>query len=102
MTMSKISSKWRVMPRRSATFSACGHRAVGENELAAGKLLDRGAEARVGFDRRVVDVVNILEKVVGPDAVLLHQAAERRAVAAVIVLLDAVGFFGDRFRRRPT
>ncbi len=62
--------------------------AVGEDQLAAGKLLDRGAEHRVGLQRRVVDVVHVAQELVGLHAVLGHQAAHRGAVALVVVLLQ--------------
>ena len=54
------------------------------------------ASARVGLDRRMVDVVDIFEEIVRRDAVLLHQAAQRRAVAPVVVLLDALRFLRRR------
>jgi hypothetical protein len=63
-------------------------RAVGQDELAAGKRLDRGAQRRVELDRGVVDVVGEVEEGVGVDVVLLDEAAQRRAVAVVEVLLQ--------------
>ena len=63
-------------------------RAVGENEFAAGQFFQRGAERRIGLDRRMVDLMHDLEIFVGLHIVLDHQPAHRRAVALVIILLD--------------
>ncbi len=65
--------------------------AVGEDQLAAGQLFQRGAERRIGLQRRMVDLVDELEVVVRVDAVLGHQPAHGGAVTLVIVLLDAEG-----------
>ena len=62
--------------------------AVGENQLAAGQLLECQAERGVGLERRVVDLMHEIEEVVRLHAVLGHQPAHRGAVAAVIVLLQ--------------
>src|SRR5262245_52750903 len=62
--------------------------AIGEDELATLELLDRGAERRVGLERRVIDLVHEIEEVVRLHAVLGHQPAHRGAVALVIVLLQ--------------
>ena len=64
-------------------------RAVGEDELAAGQPLDRGAERGVRLERRMIDLVHIGEVVVRVHPVLGHHPAHRGAVAAVIVLLHA-------------
>ena len=66
-------------------------RAVGEDELAAGEAPDRSAERGIGHERRVVDVVNEFEEIIGLQAVLGHQTAQGGAVAPVIILLHAVG-----------
>ena len=39
--------------------------AVGEDQLAAGQFLDGRAERRVRLQRRVIDLVHIVEKIVG-------------------------------------
>ena len=62
--------------------------AVGEDQLAAGELLDRYAERGVGLERGVVDLVYEVEEVVRLHAVLGHQPAHRGAVALVVVLLQ--------------
>ena len=62
-------------------------RAVCQNKFATGQLFDRGAERRIGRQRRMIDGVDIFEIIVRIEAVLGHQAAHRRAVAQVIVLL---------------
>ena len=66
--------------------------AVGHDQLAPGQLFDRRAEHRIWHKRRVVDLMDELEIVVGLQAVLGHQAAHGGAVAAVIILLQAEGF----------
>ena len=63
-------------------------RAVGQDELAAGELRDRRAERGVGRQRRVIDLMHDLQKLIRLQAVLLHQAAHGRAVAPVIILLQ--------------
>ena len=67
-------------------------RAVGEDQLAAGQFLDRGAERGVRLERRMVDVVHEGEIVVRVHPVLGHHAAHRGAVALVVVLLHAERF----------
>ena len=74
-------------------------RAVGQDQLAPGKLCDRRAHRRIGLQRRVIDLVHIGQIIVGVDAMLGHHAAHAGAVAAVIVLLDHAGFFRRRFSR---
>ena len=64
-------------------------RAVGEDELAARQLFERGAERRIGLERRMVDLVHELEIVVRLHAMLGHHSAHGGAVAPVIVLLHA-------------
>ena len=66
-------------------------RAVGEDQLAAGKLLDRGAERWVRLERRVVDLVHEGEIRVRVHPVLGHHAAHRGAVTLVVVLLHPEG-----------
>ena len=81
-------------PRQHRIGVAAG--AVGEDELAAGELLDRDAERRIGLERGVVDLVHEIEEIVGLHAVLDHQSAHRGAVALVVVLLHAEGLLvGD-------
>ncbi len=67
-------------------------RAVGEHELAARELGDRRAERGVGRQRRVIDLMNDFEEFVRVEAVLLHEPAQRRAVAPVIILLHPERF----------
>src|SRR5262249_16797400 len=62
--------------------------AVGENELAPLELRDRGAERRVRRQRRVVDLMHHLQKLIRLEAVLRHQPAHGCAVALVIILLQ--------------
>ena len=62
--------------------------AVGEDELAAGKLFDRRPQRRIGFERRIIDLVDVIEKIVGLHAVLDHHPAQGGAVALVIILLQ--------------
>ena len=69
-----------------------GARAVGEDQLAARQSLDRGAERRVRLQRRVVDLVHVVEEIVRLHPVLGHHPAHRGAVALVIILLLAEGF----------
>ena len=64
-------------------------RAIGKDQLAPGQLADRGAELRIWRQRRVIDLMDHFEKFVRLKPVLLHQAAHRRAVAPVIILLQA-------------
>src|SRR5437870_4494253 len=68
------------------------HRAVGEDQLAAGQFCDCRPHRRIGLQRRMVDFVHIAKEIVGADAVLGHHAAHGGAVAAVIVFLDTAGF----------
>ena len=62
--------------------------AVGEDELAARQLADRRAEHRIGLQPGIVDVVHLLEEIVGVDAVPVHQPVQRRAVFEVEFLLQ--------------
>jgi hypothetical protein len=73
------------------------HRAVGEDQLAAGQLCDRSPHHRIGLQRRVVNLVHISQKVVRADAVLGHHAAHGGAVAAIKILLDAARFLRRHF-----
>ena len=63
--------------------------AVGEDELAAGELFQRRAERRVGLDGRMIDLVDIFQKIVGTHTVFDHHAAHGGAVAAIKILLLA-------------
>ena len=67
--------------------------------LRPGKFLDRGAERRIGLERRMVDLVHEVEIVVGLHAVLGHQPAHGGAVALVIVLLHAEGLVVRHFQK---
>ena len=75
-------------------------RAVGQDQLAAGKFCDRSPHRRVRLQRRVIDLVHIGQIIVGVHAMLGHHAAHAGAVAAVIVLLDHAGFFRGDFQER--
>jgi hypothetical protein len=66
-------------------------RAVGKNIFLARQAQDGGAERRVGLHAGMVDVVHELEELVHVDVAREHQAAQRRAVLAVEILLDALG-----------
>ena len=70
------------------------HVACGEDDLAAGKRLERRLERRVGLDRRVVDVVHVIEEMRGIDAVQGHHAAHRSAVLAPVLFLHAARLLG--------
>src|SRR5947209_1752393 len=63
-------------------------RAVGEHQLAPRQLCDRGSHRRIGLERRMVDLMDVSEVVVGSDAMQAHHAAHAGAVAAVVILLD--------------
>ena len=67
-------------------------RAVGEDQLAAGKFFQRGTECRIRRERRMVDPMHEVEIVVGTHAVFGHHSAHGRAVAPVIILLQAERF----------
>ena len=68
--------------------------AVRQDELAARQLFQRGAERRIGLERRMIDRVDVFEIGVGVHAVLEHEAAQAGAVALVEILLDAEGVVG--------
>ena len=63
-------------------------RAVGEYEFAARQLGDGRAQRGIGLERRMIDLMHDFKKLVRLEPVLLHQAAHRRAVAAIVVLLQ--------------
>src|SRR5262249_31097976 len=65
--------------------------AVGENELAAQQPFQCGAERRVRLGRRMIDLMDEIEKIVGIHPVLDHHAPHGGAVAAVEILLLAEG-----------
>ena len=67
-------------------------RAVGQDQLAARQPFDRRTHRRIGLERRVIDLMDVSEIVVGGDAVFGHHAAHAGAEALVVVLLDAPGF----------
>ncbi len=62
--------------------------AVGEDELAARQLRDRGGERGVGLQHVHLDRMDIGEEVVRIDVMFRHQPGQRRAVAVEIVLLQ--------------
>src|SRR5262245_53570640 len=64
-------------------------RAVGQDQLAPGQSLDRGAQRRVRGEGRMVNLMHEIEKVVGFHAMLGHQSAHRGAVALVVIFLQA-------------
>lgn len=72
-------------------LAGMGAGAVGEDQLAAGKFSDRSAHRRIWLQRRVVNLMDVFEKVVGLEAVLGHHAAHGGAVTAVIVFLNPEG-----------
>ena len=63
-------------------------RAVGQDEFAATQFGDGGAERRVGLKRRAIDLVHDVEELVGLEIMFLHQAAQRRTVATVVIFLQ--------------
>lgn len=67
-------------------------RPVGEDEFA-GQFSKRRPERRIGFDRRVIGLVHEVEKIIRLHAVLDHQPAQGRAVAPVIIFLQAESLF---------
>ncbi len=73
-------------------------RAVGEDELAAGQFLERRAQRRIGLERRVIDLVHVVEVGVRIEPVLGHQPAHGGAVALVIILLHAEGLVLRHFQ----
>ena len=73
-------------------------RAVGQDQLAAGKFCDRSPHRGVRLQRRVIDLVHVGQIIVGMHAMLGHHAAHAGAVAAVIILLDHAGFFRGDFQ----
>src|SRR5262249_33395947 len=64
-------------------------RAVGQNQLASGQALDRRSQRRVWSKRRMIDLVDEIEEVVGFHAVLGHEPPHRSAVTLVVVFLYA-------------
>ncbi len=68
--------------------------AVGQDQLAAAELLDRGAQRRVRLQRRMVDRMHELQEIVRMQPVLGHQPAQRGAVAPVIIFLDPERLLG--------
>ena len=68
--------------------------AVGQDQLAAPELLDRGPERRVGLERRMVDRMHELQEIVRMQSVLRHQPAQRGAIAPVIILLHPERLLG--------
>ena len=72
--------------------------AVGEDELAARQLLDRGAERGIRLERGMVDLVHEIEIIVRVHAVLGHHPAHRGAVALVIILLQLEGVVARDFQ----
>src|SRR5262245_8628204 len=63
-------------------------RAIGQDQLAPRKALDRGPQRRVGSERRMIDLMDEIEEVVGLHAMLGHQSPHRGAIALVVVLLQ--------------
>jgi hypothetical protein len=63
-------------------------RAVGEDELAARKLLDRLAEAVIQLDGSMIDVMREIEEVVRIDIVFLDQRPQGRAVFVIEIFLQ--------------
>ena len=72
-------------------------RAIGQDQLAAGKSCDRRPHRGVRLQRRVIDLVHIGQIIVGMHAMLGHHAAHAGAVAAVIILLDHAGLVRGDF-----
>src|SRR5262245_25569263 len=63
--------------------------AIRKNELAAGKIFQSRTQSRIGLQRRMIDAVHELEIIIGLQTMLGHQAAHRRSIALVVVLLQA-------------
>ncbi len=89
------------MPRRAGDLVRMGAAAVGEDELAAGERGDGAPKARVRLDGGMVDVVDVFQEIVGRDAVFDHQAAQRRAVATVVILLEEARVFQRKIEKAP-
>ena len=66
--------------------------AGGHDELAPRQARQRARKLRIRSKRRPVDGVDIGEEVLGIDAVLLHQSAQRGAVAGSVLPLKGGGF----------
>ena len=78
--MSKMSSKWRGDAESRQDRSACLREPLVKINLRPGSSRCC-ARPRVRLQRRMVDVVHIVEIVVGRHAVRGHQSTQRRAVA---------------------
>ena len=76
--------------------------AVGEDEFAARQLPDRSAQHRIRHQPRIVDVVHLLQEIVGIDAVPLPSARERRAVFAIELLLQLARLLARQASAAPT
>src|SRR5262245_13957224 len=61
---------------------------VGENEFATGKGLKRLSKQRMRWYARIVDGMDGLQEMIGVDAVMEHQAMQRRTMIAVVCLLQ--------------
>ena len=64
------------------------HGAVGEDELAARQRLDGVPEFRMRQKRRIVDGMRFFQEGIRADAVMQHQAFQRRAMLMVIAFLQ--------------
>ncbi len=56
------------------------HGGVGEDELAPGQRRDRRAKPRIARQHRQVELVHIVEEALRRQAIVQHEAAQRRAV----------------------
>ncbi len=66
--------------------------AIGKDEFSAGKLPDGGTQYRIGHQPRIVDVVDLLQKVVRIDIVPHHQSTQRCPIFQIELLLEGSGF----------
>ncbi len=66
-------------------------RPICENKLAAGEGGDGRCKGKIGKQRGAVDVMREIEKLLSANLMFLHQAAQRRAIAFVVVFLQGAG-----------
>ena len=88
--MSKMSSKCWWISSRPLTFSACARVPLVRMNLRPGSCSIAAPAPGWASSGEWSMSCTIFEEIVGLDAVLLHQPAQRGAVAPVIVLLDPV------------
>src|SRR5215207_6662997 len=76
-------------PERADDVVSVLSRTRGEDELSPGQGSQRGAPHRVRRQARMVDVMGKIEEGFGRNALVDHEAAQRRPVALVVVLLNS-------------